>query len=185
MLTLPLLPRVLASAALLAGMIVANWINPPYPFPYENNLAFADFIQVQQQASRFLAREYAGARIDTAWPLTIELTRPELGYVSTPLQVTELSDMTPSSIRQTDWERTQLLVTFSKRWDGTQNIMHFRPLRSLWERHYGELALTDRQPELTIPMERVAHFEQRGQWVDVYVNSVPATARRESLPIPW
>src|SRR5256885_16127577 len=32
--------RVASAAALFAGLAAGNFINPPYPFPYENNLAF-------------------------------------------------------------------------------------------------------------------------------------------------
>ena len=59
-----------------AACFVASWfLNPPYPFPLEDNLAYADFIRLHQQGAQFLASLSEGSsreqgsspRILTAW----------------------------------------------------------------------------------------------------------------------
>ena len=59
---LPRTPRLALSGALLAGVGAANFINPPYPFPYENNVTFASFAQAQHDAAETLDISYPGAR---------------------------------------------------------------------------------------------------------------------------
>ena len=51
------LPRTLARliVAAAAACLVSSWYtNPPYPFPYEDNLSYADFIHLHGQAAQFL-----------------------------------------------------------------------------------------------------------------------------------
>ncbi len=185
--SLALLPRVLRAIAIgaLAGCLaIGNWINPPYPFPYEDNLAFADFAKLHEAAAQFLAARYPKATITTAWPLSLELSRPELGYVSRPLAVARIPDLTATTLRRTNWVGTDVFVMFSRSWDQSPNLMHLQVIRSLWERHYGELAATQQERLTAIPFSLVAHFERRGQWVDIFENPAePATSeiRRASL----
>ncbi|HET7100560.1 MAG TPA: glycosyltransferase family 39 protein, partial [Terriglobia bacterium] len=54
------LPRPVMRAAfmLVAVAFVASWfINPSYPFAYENNLSYADFIRLHQQAAEWLSAQ--------------------------------------------------------------------------------------------------------------------------------
>src|SRR6202035_1880589 len=64
----PKRPQRICGAALLIGLAASNFINPPYPFPYEDNLAFADFVKLQTSATEFLDHWFAGARVTTVWP---------------------------------------------------------------------------------------------------------------------
>ena len=84
------LPRLAARSimVLAAGCFVWAWfLNPPYPFPFEDNLAYADFIHLHEQAAQFLEAQPSNRRILTAWPASDELARPILGYVRQPLNV--------------------------------------------------------------------------------------------------
>ena len=38
------------TVAMFAGLITCIFWNPPYPFPYENNYAMVDFVELQQAA---------------------------------------------------------------------------------------------------------------------------------------
>lgn len=69
-------------AAVAIAFVAGLFVNPPYGFSLEDNLAYRDYIVLHAQASRFLALQYPGARVLTAWPASDELTRPWLGYVS-------------------------------------------------------------------------------------------------------
>src|SRR5437660_3203501 len=49
-----------AICALAAVYFIAAWfINPPYPFAFEDNLAYADFVRLHQQAARYLEEQHA------------------------------------------------------------------------------------------------------------------------------
>ena len=74
----------LLTAFSAAAFIVALFINPPYGFAPEDNLTYAHVIRLHQQAIHELATRYPGSAVLTAWPVSEELTRPELGYVKTP-----------------------------------------------------------------------------------------------------
>src|SRR5262249_19763434 len=37
-----------------AGLLIGLFFNPPYPFPFENNLAMVDFVQLHHSAAGFL-----------------------------------------------------------------------------------------------------------------------------------
>jgi 4-amino-4-deoxy-L-arabinose transferase-like glycosyltransferase len=90
--------RLTATGALLVGLAAANWINPFYPFPYENNLAFSDFLELHQKAAAYLEHEFPKVRVDTAWPLSLELSRPELGFVVRRVPIEPLPNFTPETV---------------------------------------------------------------------------------------
>jgi hypothetical protein len=168
---------VAAKLALLAGLIAGNFWNPPYPFPFENNPAFTDFVKLQQAAAGFVERDYPGARVATTWPLTSALSRPELGYVHHPVAVSSLPDFTASSINALDWSQVQVFVLFARMWQPEWSWTNFELVRKIWHRFYGY------EPELSPagmrgrPVTPVASWFRHGLWVEVYEVT---PARRES-----
>lgn len=169
--------RVACQLALLAGLAVGNFWNPPYPFPFENNLAFTDFVELQQTAAGFVARNYAGERIATVWPLTSALSRPEFGYVRRAIPVHSLADFTAGSVDSPDWRGdARILVFFSRTWEPEWSWTNIELVRKIWRHFYGY------EPELTIPEMRrraltpVARWERRGQWIEVYEAGTGAVA---------
>jgi len=83
---------VLATVAL--GFVLALFINPPYGFSIEDNLAYRDYILLHRRAETWLEAHGPMARVLTAWPASDELTRPYLGYVSRPFDVLRIEDFT-------------------------------------------------------------------------------------------
>ncbi len=160
--------RVASQLALLAGLIAGNFWNPPYPFPFENNLAFADFVRLQQEGADFIQRHYSSARIATAWPLTSALTRPELGYVTYPMQVRGLPDFTAYSVDRAEWRDANVFVLFSTMWEPEWSWTHIDLVRKIWHRFYAyqpEISIVEMRQRSVIP---VAHWTRRGQWIEVY-----------------
>jgi hypothetical protein len=88
----------LMTAFSAAAFIVALFINPPYGFAPEDNLTYAHVIRLHQQAIRQLTARYLGSTVLTAWPVSDELTRPELGYVKTAWDVERIEDFTAAQI---------------------------------------------------------------------------------------
>jgi 4-amino-4-deoxy-L-arabinose transferase-like glycosyltransferase len=179
----PRKPRLICSAALLAGVMAGIFVNPPYPFPYEDNLAFAEFVALQRDAADYLAHGYSGARIATVWPLTIELARPELGYADRRLAVESLPDLTAETLRHVDWRKTQVLAAFSRNWDPPLNPLRRGPLRRLWQALFGYAPLaTEEEVRHTAPYPPAIHWQKKGQWMDIYVNPrQPLTAPAKPL----
>jgi 4-amino-4-deoxy-L-arabinose transferase-like glycosyltransferase len=167
----PSRPRLICSAALLAGLTAGIFVNPPYPFPYEDNMAIADFAGLQSAAADYLKRWYSGASVTTVWPLTIELARPELGYADRPLAVVALPDLTHETLRRVDWGKVQVLAAFSRNWDPPLNPLRLGPLRHLWQALFGYAPLaTEEEVRQDAPYPAAAHWRKNGQWVDIYVN---------------
>ena len=74
------------------GFVAGLFINPPYTFALEDNLAYRDFIQLHQDAEHFLESHYAKGNVLTAWPASDELSRPFLGYISRPIRIVRIED---------------------------------------------------------------------------------------------
>ncbi len=84
---------------IVAVTFVAGWfVNPPYGFSPEDNLAYRDYIRLHQHAEQFLEARYPMARVLTAWPASDELMRPYLGYVTRPVQVVRIENFTAENL---------------------------------------------------------------------------------------
>src|SRR5262249_31341246 len=128
--------RLAATIVLLGGVAASNFINPPYPFPFEDNLAFVDFLKLHREAAEYIARSYADPVVQTAWPLSAELSRPELGFSPRPIRVGTLPDFTPGTVAGIDWSKVQIVVVFSRKWDSGTRFLPFKGLAAWWERLY-------------------------------------------------
>jgi len=162
--------RILCGATL--ACFVAAWlINPPYPFPYEDTLSYADFIRLHQQAAQFLSARPAGERILTAWPATDELTRPFLGYVEKPLRTVPLEGLTARDFEKVDPESFDVVYLYSRKWEPEQNwLVRFPLFRRAQERYFGYAPQIDEQELMPrFVLKPLAQFEGRGQWVRIYV----------------
>jgi Dolichyl-phosphate-mannose-protein mannosyltransferase len=81
-------------AIVALAFVAALFVNPPYGFSIEDNLAYRDYIFLHQHAEDYLEARYPVARVLTAWPASDELTRPYLGYVTRPMKVFRIEDFT-------------------------------------------------------------------------------------------
>lgn len=167
------LPRRLArglSGAAILCFVAAWFINPPYPFAYEDNLAYADFIRLHQDAARYLETRPAEERILAAWPATDELSRPFLGYVSKPRTTVALEGFTEKDFEKAAPESFDVLYIYSRKWEPENNwLARFRTFRRVQERYFG-YAPQVREEELVsrYQLTLLRHFERRGQWARVY-----------------
>jgi len=166
------LPRPVMRTAfvLVAAGFVASWfINPPFPFDYENNLSYTDFIRLHQQAAGWLSAQPDHPRILTAWPATDELSHPKLGYVKKPMCVVSVAGFAPPDFRSIPGDSFDLLYLYSRKWDPPDNWL----LRFPW------LARLDRYIRPIHPgfvafrynLHLVAQFQRRGQWVRIYAKN--------------
>jgi len=171
--TVTRLPRIFSRVALTTITVCFVWawfINPPYPFPFEDNLAYADFIVLHQQAAHFLEAQPVHSRILTAWPATDEISEPFLGYVQKPLRVVPLQGFSEGDFRKLPLERFDFLYLYSRRWEPPGNWVTRFPV---WLRIQGRYF--DYQPQVDAQtlvvryhLQLRAEMERRGQWVRIY-----------------
>ncbi len=158
-----------ATLLLAAGLLGSLYWNPPYPFPYENNLAMVDFIRLQEVAAGVLQHSFGNLRIATAWPYTAALRRTEFGYVTKPLHVLETGDFQYPSIQKLPAENFDVLVVYSRTWSPQNGILAFASIREFLTRFYGW------QPEISsaecaaLGLSEAVSWESRGQRITIYV----------------
>jgi hypothetical protein len=80
------------------GFTLGLVVNPPYHFSPEDNLNYAHFVRLHQQAATFLGSHPPSVRILTAWPASDELTKPYLGYVDKALPIVRIEDFSVQQI---------------------------------------------------------------------------------------
>jgi len=159
--------RSILAAAAIAFVTCWFW-NPPYPFPFEDNLAYADFIHLHQQAAHFLEAQPHEPRILTAWPATNELQQPWLGYVAKTLNVKAIHGFAPKDFA--DPPAFDLLFLYSRKWEPPDNLI----LRSARWRHFlGRFY--DYTPQASdaglisrFHLKLIRQLQRRGQWVRIY-----------------
>lgn len=138
----------LSATAFAAGL----FINPPYGFAPEDNLAYARVIRLHQAGVNQLSRRFPGATVLSAWPVTDELRRPELGYVKQPFDVYAIEDFSAPQIARAAEEPGQYsaALVFSTKSEPA------RPLLSLGSR---SAAMDERYFGLhyDLPPDAIAH----------------------------
>jgi hypothetical protein len=165
--------------SLTTGLVVNLFWNPPYPFPYENNLAMIDFVKLQQSAAQFVEQRFPEETIATAWPYTAALQSPDYGFVHHPLKVVETEDFHPASIREVMPGSYGILITYTRTWAPPNSVIAIPAVRKLLARFYEwEPAITREQCE-ALGMREIATWGRRGQQIAVYVRKrLPETHAR-------
>ncbi|MGA8732121.1 MAG: glycosyltransferase [Terracidiphilus sp.] len=123
-----------------AAFVVGLFINPPYRFAPEDNLEYARVIRMHIAGIAQLNKHYRGAIVLTAWPMTDELTKPELGYVKEPYEVYRLEDFTSLQIDRAAEEpgKYSAALIFSTKYDPPSLPMSLGPKsEALDERYFG------------------------------------------------
>ncbi len=167
--SVPSLGTRIGQIALLSGLVLCLFWNPPYPYPFENNLAMVDFVRLHQRAADFIERNYPRGNVVTAWPLAIELRRPSLGYVRNRMAVTEIPGFTPTDIASIQPDSFDVLVLFSRDWQSAFDPRRTSLTRGLTRRVYGYVpAVTPAELERKLPVRQVARWDDQGQFVIVY-----------------
>lgn len=152
---------VLSAAAFVAGLFV----NPPYGFAPEDNLAYARVIRLHQAGIAQLQTRYAGATVLTAWPVSDELTKPELGYVKQPWDVFAVDDFSSAQIDRAaeDPGRYSVALVFSTKYDPPP-ILSFG--RRLDEQYFGlHHDLPPRMVAQRLGGTMVWRGEDEGMWI--------------------
>jgi 4-amino-4-deoxy-L-arabinose transferase-like glycosyltransferase len=136
----------LAVALVCAAFAYRCEVNPSYSFPWEENLAYRDFVVLHRDAARFLSENYAGARVLTSWPATDELRNPYYGYTPHALSVVPVESLKREELERVAAQRAQYDVAL------------------LYSTHGG---LSLEEAARVLGARVVFREERKGQWVAV------------------
>jgi 4-amino-4-deoxy-L-arabinose transferase-like glycosyltransferase len=156
---------VLSAVAFVAGL----FINPPYRFAPEDNLEYARVIRLHVAGIAQLNKRYPGSTVLSAWPVTDELTKPELGYVKTPYQVYRLEDFTSEQIDRAadDPGGYSTALVFSTKYDPPSLMLSLGPRSEAIDQRYFGLH-HDLPPEaIALRLHGTLHWqrEDHAQWI--------------------
>ncbi len=158
-----------AFAAVCVVSIVCIRVNPPYPFPLENNLAWTDFVDVQRDAAEYLTAHLpADATVSSTFPFAGCLRRPELGYTAQRFRIEEVADFQRASLESLRGKHVDALALFSSTWDplGLQYNPHWVAFLA---RFYSfEPDVPGAQVPALLGLHRAARFEKHGQWIEIF-----------------
>lgn len=152
-----------------AAFVVGLFVSPPYGFAPEDNLAYEHVVRLHLTGIEQLRHRYPGAVVLTAWPMSDELTRPELGYVKEPWDVVRIEDFTAGQIQIAAQEANKYsaALVFSTKYDPPPGIFTLGSRsEALDERFFG--LHHDLHPETIARMlsgELVWKREDYGMWI--------------------
>ncbi len=153
------------------GFVSALFVNPPYGFSFEDNLAYRDYIVMHQHAAAFLEARHPMSTVLTAWPANDELARPDLGYITRPMKVIRIEDFTAGELMSAaQFEPNyDFALVFSTKYEPP------RPLMRRWKR-WDEMKMRYFNYHRDLPPEAAAGIlggnivfseSRQGQWVAV------------------
>ncbi len=168
--------------ALLSCLIAANFINPVYPFPFENNLAFASFVDLQTEAAA--AVDIRRGTTATTFPMADALRRPEYGFVSQPRAVVELQGFRSADISPLVNKRPDMMIVYDTTWDPL-HIFGSRFTQWLFRNYYGfQPPMSPNDIAAALSMRVAERWERRGLSMTLLVRAAnppaanPPTARQ-------
>lgn len=157
----------LSVVAFLAGLFV----NPPYRFAPEDNLAYRDAILLQQAAVQQIEAHYPNATVLTAWPATDELRKPELGYVTRPIPVAAIDNFSMPQVERAAQLSDPYTVglIFSTKYDPPRLPFSLGRRNETFDRRFFDFH-RDLSPEIIARLlggKVVWRAERKGQWAAI------------------
>ena len=163
-------------ALVALSFIAALFVNPPYGFSLEDNLAYRDYIRLHQRAENFIEARHPNARVLTAWPASDELSRPYLGYVNQryvtrPMKVFRVEDFTVEQLMSASEVRSNfdVALVFSTKYEPPHSVFDNLRFWQAWKtRFFGYHIDAPPAAAAQILGGRLIYTDRRdGQWVGV------------------
>lgn len=152
-----------------AGFAIGLFVNPPYGFAPEDNLAYAGMIRLHQDAIAEVEKLNPQARVLTAWPLSDAMRKPELGYTTQSIAVTPIDDFSAPQITLAASEPASynLAAVFSTKIDPPSPLFTLGPWsRSLDARYFGlHQDLDPAEVAARLGGKVIWQESRQGQWV--------------------
>ncbi len=159
--------RWVSHTAMLGFLIVGLFWNPPYPYPYEDNLTMVDFVRLQQDAAAFLELNAPTKRIASVWPFYVAIQNPEFGYVDHPLIGVEAPGLRVEELARLDRRTCDALVVFRRLPPIEGTFLDIQPLRVFLQPHYHPQATEEELSTLGFAL--LNRWTRRDQWIEIYV----------------
>ncbi len=171
-----------------AAFALALFINPPYGFAPEDNLAYAHVVRMHLAGIAALRKLDPGATVLTAWPMTDELTHPELGYVKRPWNVCRIDDFSAPQIARAAQESGDYsaALVFSTKYE-PQSLLFGLGLynQALDERYFGlHYDLSPRAIAAELDGAVVWRRDDDGLWIALIRFNHPTEARTDNKQSP-
>jgi 4-amino-4-deoxy-L-arabinose transferase-like glycosyltransferase len=161
--------RVMTQGAMVALLLTGWFWNPPYPFPYENNLTVTDFVALQKEAAQYLEAVAPNARIASAWPFYDEVTHPENGYVSKPMKIVRMPGFLLPEVASVPRSEYDYLVVFSRSWSIDGTLFGLPPFRWIFDRYANWIPqASDDELRRGAGLVRIVELRRHGLWVKIY-----------------
>jgi hypothetical protein len=158
-------------AIVVLAFLAALFVNPPYGFSLEDNLAYRDYIRLHQDAETVLEARYPRARVLTAWPASDELTWPYLGYVTRPMRLLRIENFSVEQLVSAADLRSSfdVALVFSTKWEPAHPwLEHWEQWQEWKRRFFGYHSDVPPEAAAQILGGRLIYGEKRnGQWVGV------------------
>jgi hypothetical protein len=153
----------------MLALLVAGWfVNPPFPFPLENNLAVVDFVDLQHEAAQYLESNLSGRRVASVWPFTAAIRNPDFGYVQARVPTLRTQGLHLGEFQALPLTEQDLIVTYSRGQTPPGYILNNATMRGWFA------PFIDLQPEATsaelfrLGYQARARWERKGQWIQIY-----------------
>jgi Dolichyl-phosphate-mannose-protein mannosyltransferase len=174
-------------AVVAIAFVAALFVNPPYGFSIEDNLAYRDYILLHQHGEDFVEARYPMARVLTAWPASDELARPYLGYVTRPMRIVRIEDFTIEHLMAAAAVRSSfdVALVFSTKYEPPHSW--FERWRT-WQQWKTEFFAYHRDVPPAVAAQilggRVVYSDTRhGQWLGV-IEMEPGVEAQSPAPFP-
>jgi hypothetical protein len=154
-----------------AAFVLALFVNPPFHFAPEDNLAYKDYVVLHKSAANVLSKDYTGRRVLTAWPANDELTKPFLGYVKKPFEIVRIENFAAEPLMGAAQAREayEVALVFSTKYEPRANLFQRLPFwRHIQERYFDYHLDLPPQAAAELLGGRIVWQQQRGgQWAAI------------------
>jgi hypothetical protein len=158
--------REIALAALIMCLVAGNFVNPLYPFPFENNLAFVSFVGLEESATDMVDQHTlalpAGGLVATVFPVSDALRNPDFGFVRAKHRVIEMTAFTRPEIEKLKDRAPDIIVVYRRAWDPL-HLLDKPVISDFLARQYGyEPEMRADQIARTLSMRVTRRWTRRG-----------------------
>ena len=157
--------------AVCAAFVFALLTPPPYRIAPEDTLLYRDYVVLHKQAENEIARRYPKARVLTAWPASDEMTRPYLGYIKQPMDVTRVENFS-----ETEMERAaqatgefDVVLIFTTKWQPPHPLWQTLPFgEAIQERFFDyHEDITPERAAALLGGRIVSYQNRNNEWVAI------------------
>jgi 4-amino-4-deoxy-L-arabinose transferase-like glycosyltransferase len=82
-------------AIVISMVFIFSWSGErtiPPGWMLETNMEYADVIKTHSMAAKFIEQNYQDKKVLTCWPMSSELSDPNMGYISSPVDIVEMQN---------------------------------------------------------------------------------------------